>query len=151
MYEERLTTTASGGSFGIRSIFEDRNGDFWITNTGQRFEISPEVTDQDGFSLLQFKKKEGVPNAQSDTDKNFTYYPSITEDKAGALWMASGRNGVLKYEEKGVTHYPLPDGSYAFKIYCDHADTIWVGTTDHGLYRFDGKGFEQFMPHKSLN
>lgn len=149
MYGERLTTTATGGSFGIRSIFEDRKGDFWITNTRQRFEISPEVTDQGGYSLLQHKKKEGVPNAQSDTDKNFTYYPSIAEDKAGALWMASGSNGVLKYNGKEVTHYPLPDGSYAFKIYCDQEDTLWVGTIDHGLYRFDGKGFEQFMPHKS--
>ena len=30
MYEDHLTNPPDGGSFGIRSIIEDRNGDFWL-------------------------------------------------------------------------------------------------------------------------
>ncbi|MFT5732289.1 MAG: hypothetical protein ACJAZN_000277 [Planctomycetota bacterium] len=148
MFAERLTTTASGGSFGIRSIFEDRKGDFWITNTRQRFEVFPEPIQRDGYSLLEYKKKEGLPNAQSDTDKNFTYYPSITEDKAGVLWVASGSGSVLKYDGRVVTHYPLADDAYTCKIICDQRDNIWASTIEHGVYRFNGESFEPFKPGK---
>jgi ligand-binding sensor domain-containing protein len=146
MYEERLTTTANGGAFGIRSIYEDRAGDFWITNTRQRFEISPEINVEDGHNLIQYKKKAGLPDSQSDTDKNFTYYPSMTEDKAGVLWMACGNDGVLKYDGEDVTHYSIVNGGYALSILCDREGKLWVGTVEHGIHAFEGAGFEPFMP-----
>jgi hypothetical protein len=39
MYEEHLTITEEGGSFGIRSIVEDRDDKFWICNTSNRYVI----------------------------------------------------------------------------------------------------------------
>lgn len=147
MYEERLTTTPSGGAFGIRSIFEDRAGDFWITNTRQRFEISPEATLQDGHSLLKYATKEGLPDARSDTSTNFSYYLSMTEDDSGALWMACGSDGVLKYDGEHVTRYTLGDGAYAISICLDRDGKVWVGTLEHGIHTLEGASFEPFKPH----
>ena len=148
MYEERLTTTPSGGAFGIRSVYQDRAGDFWVCNTRQRFEVLPEDTLEDGHRLIKYEKKEGLPDAQSDTDRNFTYYPSMTEDDAGALWMACGGDGVWKYDGKDVTRYPIGGGAYALCIYRDHKGKLWVGTTEQGIYTFEGESFEPFKPHK---
>jgi ligand-binding sensor domain-containing protein len=144
MYEERLTTTPNGGAFGIRSIYEDRSGDFWVTNTEQRFEVSPEATLQDGHSFIQYVSKEGLPGAEWNTGENFSFYPSMTEDNAGELWMACGNDGVWKYDGEAVTRYAIGDGAYALTIYRDQAGVLWVGTVEQGIYTFDGTSFEPF-------
>ncbi len=144
MYEERLTATPGGGSFGIRSIYEDRAGDFWICNTRQRFNISPKVRREDGYSLLEYEKKEGMPDAQSDTSVNFNYYYSMTEDDAGALWIACGEDGVWKYDGKGVTRYSVGDGAFAISISSDQRGKLWVGTLEHGIYGLEDGSFEPF-------
>ena len=74
MYEERLTTTPSGGAFGIRSVYQDQAGDFWVNNTRQRFEISRDAKLEGKHGLVKYEKKKGLPSAQSATDKYFTYY-----------------------------------------------------------------------------
>ncbi len=149
MYEDRLTTTPSGGAFGIRCIFQDKSGEFWITNTRQRFQIAAKAKLLDGFSLLQYEAKEGLPNAQSDTDKNFTYYASMTEDNAGALWMAVGDEGIWKYDGDEVTRYPLPKDAYATTVFCDRKGELWAVTLKNGIYTFKGEGFEPFQPRTS--
>lgn len=146
MYEEHLTTTPRGGAFGIRSIFEDRAGDFWICNTRNRFEMSPETTLKDGYRLMKYEKKEGLPGAKSDTDRNFDFYPSMTEDQAGALWMVCGSSDVLKYDGEEVTRYAIADGAYAITIYCDQDGKLWIGTLDHGIYTLELESFELFTP-----
>jgi len=39
LYEDHLTNAPNGGSFGIRSILEDKNGKFWFCNTRYRYNI----------------------------------------------------------------------------------------------------------------
>lgn len=147
LYEERLTTTATGGAFGIRSIYEDPSGDFWICNTRQRFAFSPETSLDGEYHLLAYEKKAGLPDARSDTGENFTYCPSITADDAGSLWLACGSDGVWKYDGEGVTKYDVGDGAYALRIHADGEGGLWVGTLEHGAYTFDGERFERFEPH----
>lgn len=144
MYEEHLTTTPSGGSFGIRSIYEDRAGHFWICNTRNRFQVSPESVLADGYNLIKYEKETGLPDAAINADTNFNYFPSMTQDQAGALWMACGSDGVWKYDGKNVTRYTLDDDAYALKIYCDNLGMIWVGTLESGLFQFNESGFEPF-------
>jgi len=33
-----------------------------------------------------------------------------------------------------------------FSIYEDHQGVLWLGTTETGVYRFNGTGFERFRP-----
>lgn len=151
MYEEQLTTTPRGGAFGIRSVFEDRAGHFWICNTRHRYEMSRDVATVDGHTVLQYKKSPGLPDAQDDAADNFNFYPSMIEDDAGALWMACGSDGVWKYGDEGVTKYSLSDGSYACRIFADDQGKLWVGTIEHGIYVLDGDRFEPFAPPSPSN
>lgn len=141
MYEQRLTTTPSGGAFGIRSIFEDSTGRFWICNTRSRFAIAPHPKQSAGYSLLQYAQGQGLPEAGRDDSPNFTYSPSIAEDSDGALWFACGSDGVWWYDGDQVTKHALSHGAYAITLCIDDAGTLWVGTLEHGVFVFNETGF----------
>lgn len=146
MYEERLTETPEGGSFGIRSIHQDRAGEFWICNTRQRFQMQADATTEHGYSLLRYRQRPGLPAAAADDDENFIYFPSMTEDVAGALWMACGEEGVWKFDGVGVTRYAVGAGTYAITTHCDREGKLWVGTLEHGVHVFVDGEFEPFRP-----
>ena len=139
MYEARLTRTPQGGEFGIRSIFQDRSGDFWICNTRQRFDIEVAAPGEQ----LRYSTRPGLPSAATDDAANLTYFPSIAEDDAGALWLACGSDGVLCYADERVTRHPLAEGAYAMSLLVDRAGTTWVGTLEHGAFRF---AYGEFRP-----
>ena len=149
LYEERLTSTPGGGDFGIRCVYEDRSGHHWICNTRQRFEIRSEATFQDGHHMVEYATKEGLPDAQTDSARNFEYFSSMTEDHDGTIWMACGDTGVWRYDGDAVTKYLVGDGAYTTAIYCDRDGRLWVGTLEHGLFTFEGEGFEPFTPGES--
>ena len=132
MFEDDLTTTPSGGAFGIRSIYQDRSGGFWICNTRQRFEISGPPIRKDGYSLVGYKEKPGLPKAQPD-EENFQFYSAMTEDSNGNLWMACGDSGVWRFDGKAVKRFPLGSDAYAISVYCDRGGTLWVGTLESGV------------------
>tara|TARA_R110002096_G_scaffold130868_1_gene280464 strand:- start:146 stop:763 length:618 start_codon:yes stop_codon:yes gene_type:complete len=150
MHEERLTTAADGGTFGIRLIHQDRAGDYWICNTRQRFAIHADAAIENGYSVLQYVQRPGLPDAESDTDKNFMYYPSMIDGDADDLWMACGNDGVWKFDGESVTRYAVGDGAYAISIYRDQEGKFWVGTLKHGIHVFDGETFERFQPKTSI-
>jgi ligand-binding sensor domain-containing protein len=146
MYEDHLTNVPEGGSFGIRSIIEDRNGDFWFCNTQYRFDIQPHGAAGQKPGLLSYQRKQGM-DLSAITNDPFIYYQSITKDNQGDLWMAPYAGGVWKYDGKTVTHYPMKRGGEdftMFTIYKDNHGGLWVGTHENGAYRFNGKTFERF-------
>ncbi len=144
MYEEHLTTTPSGGAFGIRSIFEDHDGKFWICNTRHRYDFTQEPELDPPFSLLKYTEKQGFPGAAQDSDPNFVYHHAMVEDKSGALWVAGGSDGVFRYSADATTRYDLADGAYAIEALCDVDGTIWIGTLEHGVFVFENDRFHPF-------
>ncbi|RNC80410.1 MAG: hypothetical protein ED559_00930 [Phycisphaera sp.] len=144
MYEERLTTTPSGGSFGIRSIYEDVRGDFWICNTRHRYRFSAEPAIRDGEPVLAYERKPGLPDSQTDSDTNFTYFHGVAEDEQGAIWMVCGDEGLLVHSDESTKRYGFGSGVYAVGMLCDSEGRIWVGSLESGVFVFDGDGFERF-------
>lgn len=152
MYEKRLTTTPRGGEFGIRSIYESRAGEYWVSNTRQRFEFPAEIRAKSQAKsqaksprgALQYEAKEGLPSAATDDAENFTYIPSITEDKEGALWMACGSDGVWSFDGTALRKLGLAPGAYALSALCDRTGKIWVGTLEDGVFCYEGQKFERF-------
>ena len=139
MYEKHLTDIEGGGSFGIRSILEDKKGKFWFCNTRYRYTIAPEGRDD----LITYTKEKGI-----DKD-DLIYYMSITEDAKGVVWMVTYGDGVWRYDpgEEKLTHYPIKDGDKTvtlFSIYKDRQGDLWLGTHNDGAYKFNGKTFEKF-------
>lgn len=130
------------GSFGTRSIIEDKEGRFWFCNTLQRYAV-----DQSDSAGLQFTKVDGLRNANHPSQELFGGIMAGTLDSSGALWMATYREGVWRYDGKDITHYPVQDGDEPITLFSIHSDrqgVLWLGTQEAGAYKFNGKTFERF-------
>ena len=132
------------GSFGTRSIIEDKDGSFWFSNTLHRYDV--DLSDPAGPS---FRKEEGIRDAKDPTKSPIGGIMSSTVDNTGALWMATLHDGVWRYYGKSITHYPVTDGDKAitlFSIHQDNQGVLWLGTQSGGAYKLNGKTFEKFRP-----
>jgi ligand-binding sensor domain-containing protein len=132
------------GSFGTRSIIEDKDGRFWFCNTLHRFDV--DLSDSAG---PRFRKVDGIRDANDPNRLPFGGIMSSTVDNTGALWMATYAEGVWRYDGKTITHHPVKDGGKTntlFTIQKDNQGVMWLGTHSAGAYKFNGKGFEKFRP-----
>jgi ligand-binding sensor domain-containing protein len=149
LFEDHLTNTPEGGSFGIRSIIEDEKGKFWFCNTRYRFDISPDSIEEDGATLVRYEREKGIGDIKSKDGKDYIYFMSAIKDNKGDIWMASYNEGVWRYDGNKSTHYPVQDEGQnitLFSIYKDKQDQIWLGTHETGVYKFNGNNFDRFMP-----
>lgn len=148
MYEDHLTNTESGGSFGIRSIIEDKNGKYWFCNSKYRYNILPGESPK-GKGFINYTREKGIDITSSLLSKDRIYFQSVAEDSNGDLWMQTYREGILRYDGKKVTRYPVKDGANDAKVismYKDRRGGLWLGTDGSGVYKFNGKAFEKFRP-----
>jgi len=142
MYERDLTIVPAGGSFGIRSIYEDRDGRFWICNTKQRFEFDLEKTK--ASDRLEYEKVAGIGDSKLFGGDEFIYYSHIVEDDDGNIWLTTWSQGVYKYDGSKITHYKVTAGGKDVNLvsmYKDRHGVLWLGTIDSGVFRFDGERF----------
>jgi ligand-binding sensor domain-containing protein len=148
LFEDHLTNTPEGGSFGIRSILEDKAGVLWICNTRYRFKVDAGGAPEPDKGLIKYKREKGIELKAPD-GKDHVYFMSAVEDEKGVLWMATYGFGVWRYDGEKVTRYPVKDGAKEitlFAIYQDNRGDLWLGTHEAGVYKFNGKTFEKFKP-----
>lgn len=150
MYEEHLTQIEGGGMFGIRSIFEDKSGAFWICNTQYRYNVQSHPS---GATLnhdqVMYTREKGMDTSGTSLQEKFFYFMSMTEGREGDLWMATHGDGVWRYDGRKLTRYPVKDADKdvtLFAIYKDNQGDLWLGTHEAGPYKFNGKSFEKFVP-----
>jgi len=74
----------------IRSIFQDKNGNYWFGTN------SAGVYRYDGVSCSKFTEKDGLSNDQ---------VLSIQEDKSGNIWFGTGLFGVSRFDGLTFTTY----------------------------------------------
>lgn len=148
LYEKHLTETESGGSFGIRSIIEDKQGKFWICNTRYRFDVAANH-DPAGSTSLNYTRHAGIDNLRAPDGTNSIYCMSFVKDNQQNLWMATYRRGVWRYDGTSVKHYPMNEGGKVvalYSIYKDNHGDLWLGTHEGGPYKFNGTTFEKWKP-----
>jgi len=148
MYEEAMTTTPSGGAYGIRSIFEDRAGDFWFTNTRYRYDLLPENIERNGTIYMTYNRKKGADYKAESGEEEFTYFMSMTEDHKGNLWMVTADEGVWRNDGKELINYPITENGesiFLFSIYIDKQDHLWLITRNKGLYKYNEDKFEKYI------
>jgi len=149
IYERHLTLIEAGGSFGIRSIIEDKQGKFWFCNTSYRYNILPSNLIEQDKILINYKREKGIDNLKATEGKDMIYFMSVIEDNKGDLWMVTYSQGVWRYDGKTITHYSVKDGSKEislFSIYKDKQGDLWLGTHEAGAYKFNGETFEKLKP-----
>jgi ligand-binding sensor domain-containing protein len=116
LYEEHLTQTESGGSFGIRSIMEDKQGKFWFCNTKYRYNILPGESASKGKGYINYTKENGIDVPKGLLSSDRIYFQSIVEDKRGNLWMQTYQEGIWRYDGNKTTQYYVKDGTKTIKI-----------------------------------
>lgn len=136
--EDDLTEIHNGPSNGIRSIQEDKNGDFWFSNTFYRYTIT-----QKPAGGITYERKKGIDFPENYDTDGFEYLSATTDNK-GNLWIVTFRNGVWKYDGTNLTRYAIDNGVTLFSIYKDRQGNLWLGTHTNGVYKFNGTGFEKF-------
>jgi len=147
LYEDHLTNAPNGGSFGIRSIIEDRDGKFWVCNTKSRFAVSE--TNRASHGMIGYQAETGTGDLTDMIQMDRLYFQSVVMGKEGDLWMMPWGGGIFRYDGQKLTHYPVKDDevdAYMSQIYRDRDGTLWICTQTNGPYRFDGKAFVKFEP-----
>lgn len=126
----------------VRTIFEDKAGNFWFGNNGYG------LFRYDGKTLINFTKEHGLSNPEflkNFREKTGTLARvwSISEDVSGNLWIATIDAGVWRYDGKRLTNYTTKDGLTDIgvtAIYKDRKGQLWFGTAGE-VCRFNGKTF----------
>ncbi|MGB5402962.1 MAG: two-component regulator propeller domain-containing protein [Robiginitalea sp.] len=145
MYENHLIETPEGGNFGVRSIAEDQDGNYWICNANYRYSLLPYETgaDRNGLKSINYMRKIGIENIANES----LYFYSMETDKNGDLLMFAGDYGLWRNNGKELSPFFIKDGEQNISpttMYKDKQGTLWFGTDEHGIYSYNGNTFEKF-------
>ena len=142
--EEDVTEFRNEGANGVRSILEDKNGDFWF-NTEYRYSIYDSKTLNSHKFYTRNKSIGGLDGKK--VSKLDEYLSSIIDDDNN-LWFVTYLDGLWKYDGTKITHYAVQDNSKQISLYSifkDNKGDIWLGTHENGAYKFNGTTFEKFV------
>jgi ligand-binding sensor domain-containing protein/signal transduction histidine kinase len=106
------------------SLFEDRQGRFWV-GIGNGMVLCREENGQ----WRIFNEDDGLP---------FAFITSITEDAEGTVWAGSLDAGLYRFDGTRFNLVSQKDGLSADDIrslYCDREGNLWIGTRTGGLDR----------------
>lgn len=145
--EEDVTEFRDEGANGVRSIAEDKNGDFWF-NTEFRYSVYDTTTINSPAFYTRYPSIGGLDGKR---DSQLDEYLSVVRDNEDHLWFVTYRDGVWKYNGNKITHYPIQDDSKditLFSIYKDNQGGLWLGTHENGVFNFNGQTFERFKPNE---
>lgn len=131
--EKELSILPNATAPGVRSIIQDKDGYFWLSNFISKYKI--------GANTLAYKKFKGI---EKDKPK---YFNSGIVDKDGDLWMTTYGGGVWKYDGKTVLKIEISseiESILLVTIYQDKNGTLWLGTDNDGVYKQNADKFEKF-------
>ncbi len=143
--EEDVTEFRDEGANGVRSITEDKNGDFWF-NTEYRYSIYDSITLK---SNKFYKRHESIGSLDGKNTSGLNEYLSSVRDNENNLWFVTYRSGVWKYDGTKIINYSVQENAIditLFSIFKDNNGFLWVGTHENGVYKFNGMTFEKFKP-----
>lgn len=141
MYEDHLSTTPSGGNFGIRSIIEDKEGYFWICNNNYRFQIGPQSKIETDGSGLRYQKIDGI-KVKNSKEEN-PYFVATCKDQNNNLWFATFGGGIFYFDGKTLIHYDLANVNNPDirSIFVDKQNAVWIGSQSSGVFKLKGDKF----------
>lgn len=142
-YEKHWIETPEGGNFGVRSIAEDQDGIFWISNAQYKYALQASGNTSEGLQSINFKRKVGIEKIEKEN----LYFYSMETDKNGNLLMFAGEDGL--WINNGIELKPFyiqEDGENIspLSMYKDRHGILWFGTDQNGIYQYDGNSCENF-------
>ena len=137
--EEELSTLPDGRVPGVRSMIQDREGYFWLSNFKSKYKITP--------TLPQGYEKVKAVELSEEYKSKLPYFNSGLVDNTGDLWMVTYGEGLWKYDGSKLHNYELSNGKEKLLLMCilqDSDGTIWLGTNNDGVYKQNGDNFVKF-------
>jgi PAS domain S-box-containing protein len=114
-------------------IFEDSNGDLWISFRGlTAAQCGLSKWNRATAKFYTFSEVEGFPSDKSPC--------SFIEDSSGAIWLGFYEGGLARYVNGRFTEFTTADGLPAGLIAALHLDQkgrVWVASALGGLSRLD--------------
>lgn len=134
---EPIATTTDTLKFtsGIRAIFQDSKGNYWIGSHKEGVSV------YNGKSFEYFTRSEGLADNQ---------ILSIQEDKYGKIWIETSR-GVSMYDTGIVTNYYTNTNEPKYEWNKTSGDLWFYATVEDGINRFDGQGMNYLIFPKPKN
>lgn len=123
------------GSFGVRSIFEERKGVIWLSNNIHRYVEQPSAAGQ-AVASPRFRREPGIATS---TDP-YSVFMSTVQDEDGDLWLATLGAGVFRHDGTSWAHFPVTHDGEAIwiqQIYRDRGGRLWLATNEYGVYLLD--------------
>ena len=141
-YEKEWTTTPQGGSFGIRSILEDKDGFFWFCNSKNKYKVQANKIHDDSLQSINLERFDGIRLEGVDT----TYFMKMVQGNDRDIWMICDE--VWRYNGIELKRYPIHVDNRKCTIttiFKDNYGKIWLSTIENGTFVFNGHGFENFI------
>lgn len=147
----------------VRALYEDVSGNLWIGTEGGGLNLYEAEYRSKGLSIFTHFKHD-LKNRNSISNNNIW---DLCGDSTNTLWLATSGGGLNKLnfkikedgtKEANFTHYlhdannPTSISSNApWSLLIDRFGTLWIGTFDSGLNRFDRatETFTRFKPDAS--
>lgn len=142
--EKELSTLPDGRVPGVRSMIQDKNGYFWLSNFYSKYKINPALPNG-------YEKLKAVDLPVEITQDKLLYFNAGIVDEAGNLWMTTYGGGIWKYDGKTLTNLEVKkyrENILLVSIYQDNNGTIWLGTDNDGVYKQNENKFEKFKLKK---
>lgn len=121
----------------IYMLYVDQKGTLWIGTDGGLSFYRPETDDFHTYTTknARFVNPEGKPVTLSGFSPK-----SMTEDKAGNLYVGTWTNGLLRFRADSdcfVQYAPTNAHASAFALLMDSKQRLWIGTWGFGIERLD--------------
>ncbi len=140
--EKELSTLPDGRVPGVRSMIQDKDGYFWLSNFYSKYKI-------DSSKPKGYEKMKAVDLPATIAEDELLYFTSGVTDKNGDLWMTVYGDGVWKYDGEKLTNFEVRNGSkevLVVSVFMDAEGLLWLGTDNDGVYKQDGDNFVKFQP-----
>jgi len=140
--EKELSTLPDGRVPGVRSMIQDKNGYFWLSNFHSKYKINPDLP-------KGYEKVKAVDEVHELLKDRIGYFNSGLVDTEGNLWMTTYGGGVWKYDGVVLSNMEINNETEEVLLICIYQDRegrIWLGSNNNGVYRQGGEGFEAFLP-----
>ncbi|MDF1698319.1 MAG: two-component regulator propeller domain-containing protein [Saprospiraceae bacterium] len=145
-YPKVETTINKDTKDWITDIIEDSEGTIWISRDGYG------ICRYDGQSFSYILKKDGlhsnsVTEMELDSEGGIWIGTRVAEKDNPDVALRFGKGGINKWQKNEIISFPDIAGfnnSDVHAIYKDLSGHIWIGTIKNGVYKYDGKAFNNY-------
>ena len=141
--EKELSTLEDGRVPGVRSILEDKAGNFWLSNFISKYTII-----QEEGKRASYEKQVGIDIPNSALKDELPYFNGgLVDRNTNDLWMIKYEGGAWHYKDEKLLHYPVEKGAETAALVCifqDNQGILWLGSDNAGVFKFNGETFEPF-------